>query len=268
MILLTVLGCSTVEELQEAIVNLEGATESTIVEGLYLGVAELDFDGLALEDIGWETDAQATIFLAKTIDLDQVEENLVSGAAVSLRSGTNGDLTMRDEDSGKYLLTSEDGLVYDAEEVSVAASAYGEQHRIGVQAPVAPDLDPVIYHSVGEELDIDLSGQGYALALAVVIHTESGEVTYSNEPQTIEEFYELGHPDGQLIEGAEQSTIKLPSRAFRREGLYGVGIAGLQVSGVEDFENINTALSTLMAGEFRFVALCTASYDAYCAALE
>ena len=271
MILLGLLSCKTVDEIQGAIEELEGVTENTIIEGLILGVEVPDIEGVSLDDIEWHTTAQATAFVADTTDIEQVEDALLVGAAVFVESDS-ANLKMREDDNeaGKYLLDTSDGFAYEDDAfVSIVARIDELPRTMRVRTPAAPEL-PVTADIVAlEALDVDLSGQGFPLALVAVFDIETGLMTWSSEPESVEAFYELAHPDGVLISNEmEQPRVKIPGEAFPWDGAYAIGIAGMWVSQLEDFEEVNTSYSTLMAGKFRFMAACTESHAVLCAALE
>jgi len=48
------------------------------------------------------------------------------------------------------------------------------------------------------------------------------------------------------------------------ESLYAVGVAGLVNSDVENFEEVNTAMSAFLAGEFTFQTVCTFEEEEFC----
>jgi hypothetical protein len=135
---------------------------------------------------------------------------------------------------------------------------------------VAPTLSINSEHAAGTPLSVDLTGQGYNAALAVVIEAESGEVTWSNQPADIAGLYEMTHPNGILIGGEEDFSenheiiVEIPAEAFADEGYYIIGVAGMVVSNSSSFENVNTALSTVIAGKLRFTDVCTDDFAMLC----
>lgn len=269
MILLGLLACKTVDEIQVALEELEGVTENTIIEGLILGVEVPDIEGVSLEDIEWRTTAQATAFVADTTDIEQVEEALLEGASVFVETPDDS-IKMREDEGAKYLADTEDGFTYTDDSIaSVIVRLGGTPRELRVRTPPAPALPTTAAVTVQQPLDVDLSGQGYNLAMAVVFEIDTGLMTWSSEPESVEAFYEMAHPDGALISAAaEVPLIKIPPEAFFRDGAYAVGIAGLIVAQEESFIEVNTKYSTLMAGKFQFMAACTESHALLCAALE
>ncbi|MFT5679391.1 MAG: hypothetical protein ACI8RZ_000295, partial [Myxococcota bacterium] len=215
------------------------------------------------------TTAQATAFVADTSAIEEVEDALLEGATVFLETPEDN-LKMREEEGAKYLLTTEDGMVYtDDSLASIVVRLDGIPREMRVRTPPAPTLPTTAAITVQQPLDIDLVGQGYPLAMAVVFEIETGLMTWSSEPESVEAFYEMAHPNGELIAADSETPLtKIPPEAFPWDGAYAVGVAGLVVSQEADFTEVNTKYSTLMAGKFRFLAACTESHAVLCAALE
>ena len=46
--------------------------------------------------------------------------------------------------------------------------------------------------------------------------------------------------------------VVIPGAAFPESGVYAVGVAGMHVGETEDYEEVNTALSSFLAGEMSF----------------
>jgi hypothetical protein len=114
-----------------------------------------------------------------------------------------------------------------------------------VTAPPPPDADLPTAHSAGQPLSVDLAGQGFDSVLVVVLDAASLELSYSNEPADIQELYEFGH-------GGTGDSVEIPGDAFPGDSLYAVGVAGLVTADAADLDEVNTALSSMLAGKFRF----------------
>ena len=141
---------------------------------------------------------------------------------------------------------------------------------IRVDAPPAADLSGRIpaEQPLNTSLTVDLSGQGFHSALAMVMKlpTEEGQepvVTYSNlsmdDPVAM---FELTHPSGSLLNEdiPEFTEIEIPAEAFLDSGVYAVGVSGLRVSSKNDQQNINL-MSAMIAGKFSFQPLCSPNCD-------
>jgi len=259
-------GCQQLAALHETV---EGFTERFVVEGIYLGIEDpegVDLSGTAFSG------ARLTAFLADASQISEIEQAPIENTALILMSpGNGGSVPMIDVGGGKYELSSEEGLEYVSDEEITLTSGYGDRERnISVEVPVAPSLSVNSDHAASTPITVDLSGQGFDAALAVVIEVQTGVVTWSNEPADIAGLYEMTHPNGFLI-GSEEDlseddelTVEIPAEAFANEGYYILGVAGMVVSNSSSFENVNTALSTVMAGKLRFTDVCTDDYAMLC----
>ncbi len=256
-------GCEKITEIQDTV---EGLTESFVVAGIYLGVEKPD--ALDLEGTDFQG-ARLTAFLADAGQISEIESAPISGVAVEMVSDGNGGLVMNETGGGKYELSSDDGLTYVSGELAGVSADYKDEEReITVDVPPAPEVDVDTQHEAGTSLTIDLTGQGFDAAMVVVIDVESGEITWSNEPEDITALYEMTHPGGVGLgedeEGDDSLVVEVPAAAFGNEAYYALGVAGMQVSDPADFVGINTALSTLMAGKLKFTGICTGDYSVLC----
>jgi hypothetical protein len=261
---ITLTGCGKLSEIKDVV---DGVSERFVVSGIYLGVEQPD--GVDLSKTAF-SGARLTAYLADAGQISEIEDAPITGTAVMLLSpGNGGSVPMNDSGLGKYELSSEDGLEYfSGEEISLT-STYGDTDRaISVDAPPAASLDIDPDHVAGNPMAIDLSGQGFDAALVVVMDVETGEITWSNEPSDISALYDMTHPDGFVIGESEDTDdtilIEIPGKAFASESYYIVGVAGMNVSNTASFENINTALSTVMAGKLRFSDVCTDDFALLC----
>lgn len=237
-------GCEAINALKD---DVEGLTNPLVVQGMYLGVGEPEA-GVDLGGTDFDKAAQATVLLADAASVDDLENAPVTGAAVSLRSETGGSVALGDEGGGKYAASSDDGLVYAGGEQIALAIETDVLSKVAIVAPPEPDAGLPDTHAAGEPLVVDLAGQGFDMALVVVVDGASGEVTFSNEPADIRELYDFTHGDG-------TTRVEIPGGAFGRSSVYAVGVAGLNAASADDFEELNTALSAFLAGKFRFYAL-------------
>ena len=241
-------GCEDVGD------KIDAYTNPTVVEGLVLGVEEptfedFDFD---LADTDFNKGAAAVVFLASATDVDEIESAPIEGAAVSLLSDTSGKLSMKDQGDGKYAVTGDDGLTYTAgESMDLSALIDGATAKATVTAPAAADADISQDHTTGSGLSVDLTGQAFDSVLVVVLDASSGDVTFSNQPDTVKEIYEFTHG------GADSLAVDVPGTAFPSDSVYAVGVAGLKTAGEDDFTDANALLSAYMAGKMRFYPVST-----------
>ena len=251
-------GCQQISDIQETI---DGATSRFVVEGVHLGVAppEDEVVAAALEGSDFGEGARLTVFLADAADVTSIEDAPISGVDLRVLSDASGGaLTVMEDGPGEYGLGADDGLVYgDGEEVVLSTNFEGQERRLLVAAPVAPSPGLDRSHAAGVPLLVDLSGRGYDAALVVVMDTASSAITFSNEPTDIQGLYDLSHGEGEV-------SVEIPASALSEETVYAVGVAGIVNADTEDFENVNTVLSTFLAGKFTFSAVCTLPEAALC----
>jgi len=247
--LLLLTSCILLEdEINDITDEIEGLTNPLVVQSAFLGVAEPDAgDDIDLSGTEFEKGSGITVFLADAASIDEMDEAPVSGAGVKLRIGDTPIYDLIEaEDDGRYTLTGEDGLEYEATADAVLTMGIsGSQSSMSTVLPPPPDLDFEPQGSTGEALAINLAGTEYDQVLAVVIDGE-GEVTWSNQPEDIRAWYEFANEE----DGGQ--SFEIPGEAFKRDGAYLVGVAGLVRADDASFENMNTALSSLLAGQILF----------------
>lgn len=249
MLLLPLLfGCSDLDDLKE---KVEGYANPTVIEGIVLGVAEPDFD-FDLSGTEFDKGAAAVVFLADAASVDEIEDAPIAGATVHMLSESAGKLTMRNEGEGRYSVTGDDGFEYKVgEDLDLSIELGDAASGASVRAPAAAELELAETHTPGANLSVDLTGQGFDSALIVVFDASSGEITFSNQPETIKEVYDFTHG------GSGGVAVDIPGSAFAGESLFAVGVAGLVTAGEDDFTDANTLLSAYMAGKMKFFPVST-----------
>jgi len=229
-------------------------------EALFLGVD----DPAAAAAVGLDPDlaagATATVFLARARSLDSISANLFSDAdSVSIADGT----------TSVDLASAGDGL-YSVDSISNAELAYvigrsyalevyedGRLYSAEMLAPPPPSLSGIPDAAAGQNhpansaLDVSL-GQQFDNYLALVID-ESGNITYSNQPQTASDYLSW-------IGGSDAFTsVTIPASAFPTAGAgYVVGIAGIRRASDSAFDNFNPLVSNLAMGSLAVSPLITA----------
>lgn len=226
--------------------KLEEYTNPTVIQGLVLGVAEPDFD-FDLSGTDFDKGSAAVVFLADAASADEIEEAPIDGATVSVLTESTGKLGMKDEGSGQYTLTGDDGLTYTVgEDIDLNVVNGDSTSSASVTAPAAADADIPETHTAGSSLTVDLTGQSFSSVLIAVFDASTGDVTFSNQPEGIKEIYEFTHG------GTESLVMDIPASAFPGQSVYAVGVAGLKNAGEDDYSEANPLLSTYMAGKMKF----------------
>jgi hypothetical protein len=229
-------------------------------EALFLGVD----DPTAAAAVGLNPDlaagATATAFLARATSIDSISANLFSDAdSVSIADG----ITSVDLDSLGNGLYSVDSIA-NTELVYVIGRSYalevyedGRLYSAEMLAPPPPNLSGIPdaaagqNHPANSELAISL-GQQFDNYLAIVFD-ESGNVTYSNQPETASDYLNW-------IGGSDAFTsVTIPGSAFPSAAAgYIVGVAGIRRAGDSAFENFNPLVSNLAMGSLAVSPLITA----------
>ena len=243
----TVVLMATACDLEQAQNTLEGLTNPLVLEAIVIGVEPPEDDRISLEGSGFDS-TLATVFLADARSVNDLENAPVTGATVKV-NGTD----LSHQGGGLYLIES--GLTYvdNATWDVTAATGSGGGRAIGkATLPPAPNVTVPEQHSKNTPLDVALGGQGYDNALVVVIDSQTGDVTWSNEPEGIQEFYEFIFPD------QGPGTITIPGDAFPDDSLYAVGVAGMKKADDATFENMNTVISGILTGKMKFAPVATA----------
>lgn len=255
LVLFALAGCAildAVEETKESIEDVknvvDGLTNPIVTQGIVLGVQEPDDPALA--DIVSTTDlgkgTAVTVFLADAANAEEIESAPVSGAQVTVDGSDVVDAT--EQEAGVYSVDP-GVLAYKVDDVwTVEVQVEGEKEvgLIPVLLPAAADLDPPSQIEPGTDVALDFSGMGFASALVVVLNSQ-GDVTWTNEPDSASEVLGITQSEGDLTE-----LVVPGADAFPKDDLYALGVAGMVHSKDTDIENMNTVLSSLMAGKMRF----------------
>lgn len=242
------------EDVEDAQDDLEGLTNPLVAQALFLDVAELDFGELDIADIAlFETAPLATVILADATEVAELENAAILGAEPKIRTPGNGAVILADQEDGTYYAGGTSGLLYQAgEEATLTIRMDGVSHSAVVSMPREPDgLDVPLLHTVNENILLDFADYSFHQILVLVVDINTGEITYSNEPETAEELYEFSQ-DRDI-----KSRFDIPARAFNTETYYAVGVAGVLLSSDDQLEEMNTALSAFMAGKFYFYPVST-----------
>ena len=231
-------ACDRLEAAGEAMTE---ATSPVVVQGMLLGLDAPE--GVDLSDSGeLAFTSLCEVFLAYVADPTELAESPAEGAGIRFKSPVNGSLLFGEAGDGKYALDSDDGLVYSpGDDAIITVTLEGEQGRLAVTAPEAPDLDLPTQIVRESTLEVQLERE-YDGVVAAVYDLDRGRVTWENLPSGVDEVYEFTHAD----EGTDR--IHIPPDAFSRQGTYVVGVAGMEVADPGSFEGVNTQLSAFTTG--------------------
>lgn len=242
VILPLLVGCADINKLTDAFDKL---SNPLVLIGAFVGVEPPDDPDIQLDGSEFAKGAAVSIMLSDAQSAADMDSSPVVGASASLRSTSNGNVALNENDGGAYTATSDDGLVYtNTEEVTVAVDLDGT-HSVAIQAPPAPQFQVDPAHTPGQALTISLADQDFDSAFVVVYDVVNGQVTYDNRPTDIVSVYDWTHGGGSV-------STDIPGSAFAAQSVYAVGVAGLRNSSADDIVDANTLLSTFAAGKFRF----------------
>lgn len=242
-LLLGLAACDQVDDIKDTV---DGLTNPLVMVGMHLGIETPSSDIIDLSDTDYAEGAQAKVFLFDASSISDLGDSPVEGATVDLVSSSNGGpFTLEDQGSGTYTARGADGLSYTAEEFTVQAGVGDGSHSIDSVSPEAPDADVPENHSAGNPMAISLDGQGYDGALVIVFDAGNGEITWSNEPTTVQDLYTFTHEE-------TSTQVEIEGEAFEQPGVYAVAVAGTVNATDDGMVEVNTALSSLVAGKFRF----------------
>ena len=240
-------GCEQWNDVKDVIDDL---TDPIVVEALLLGAVEPDSPYIDLSDTPFADGTALKVFLADATDLESLEAGALDGATVNVLAPSLGSMALEADGGGLYTLYGSAGLEYFAgEEYALSAVTGDVTHRAVLSAPHPPDTSIPATQPVGQPLAVDLSAFGYDNLLVAVYDVQGEAITYSNEPQGIEELYDFTH-SGEAVKRHE-----IPGSAFPRQGIYAVGVAGMQSADEDAFTEMNTGLSSFLAGQMSFYAV-------------
>jgi hypothetical protein len=247
-LLLPLVGCDQITN------TYEGLTNPLVAQGIVLGVEAPESEQIPdLSAQGYGEGTGVTVFLADAESPDTIDQAPVEGAEVSIRP-VQGSTPVPETGGGVYTLAPDPSLVYGPnQDWTIAAVVGDETGRATITLPPPPNVTVPEDHEQGAPITLDLSGQGFTAALVVVIDVQSGETTYSNQPEDIKSLYEFTRGNEEI------TTVEVPGTAFSGQSIYALGVAGMVHTTSEDIENMNSALSSVMGGKMRMFPVVTAT---------
>lgn len=245
LLLLSLLGCDL---FQKAGDKVSGVLNPTVGQGVILSVAPPDDP--TLDEIAsggaLELGTTVTLFLADAKSVTDLENAPIADATVTL-DHRDGAAQADPQGGGAYVIGPAKGLNYapnDTWTITVDRPGAKNLSLIAMTLPPVAVADVPSQHSVNTPLVIDLSGQPFNSALIIVLDGQGG-VTWSNEPQSIKEVYDFTRSTSTV------GPVEIPASAFPDASIYAVGVAGMVNTNADDLTSMNTALSSMMAGQLK-----------------
>jgi hypothetical protein len=151
---------------------------------------------------------------------------------------------------GSYTIDPTDQIEYvDEEEWTIWIDAGREKASwIDVILPPAADLGLPRRHGEGNDLEIDLTGQGYNSAV-VWVYDDRGLPTWANYPENITEVY------NQSLATAPLDLLTIPGSAFPDVGMYTISFGAMVHNSDAQLSDLNKLLSRGMSGKVEFYTL-------------
>lgn len=236
----------------------DGLTASIVGEGLVLGVEAPQSDMIDLSGTAYGEGTGVTMFLGSAESANNIASAPIEGAAVTISGASFGEVAATDLSGGVYSFGPDSSVTYEPNATWTITSTVPDRVNgpdVGVAhvvLPPAPDVTIAQQHDANTKIDVDLSGQGFSSSVVAVIDTQSGTVTYSNEPMSITDVYDMTRGN------ADVGVVTIPASAFPNQSVYAVGIAGLTHTSSAELDNMNTAISAIAAGKMRMFPVVTA----------
>jgi len=263
MWILWLAGCfgDTIDQFNEAKEKIEGLTDPVVLQGFVLGVKEPTDPTIQelIEGSDFAPGVGAQIFLADATNADELD-NAVSSALVQIQGSIDIILPEEPEVAGMYQVYPDEGLQYETGARWKVLAEVDPDEALSVARFTLPEsaagIDVPARHDPLTDLVLDFSTlpTEYDGSLVVVVN-EVGEVTYTNEPEDIEDVY------SQYLNDEPVTTVTIPGDAFPEQAIYAIGIAGMQKTDADnDLDEVNTALSAVVAGEIVFKPVTTLQF--------
>lgn len=240
---LSLSACSFFEQVGEAIT---GAVESRVAIGVVSSVEirGLDRAGLPEDmDFGELSEGMAgTVFVAEAKEIAAIQNAPVSGMDIQV-TGCGASAGLSEQGSGLYTMLPPTAIDdCSGGSFTIALDPEASASFIDVALPPRPSVLPPFEGTQDQGITLDWSGQGYDSALIVVVDTLSGQVTYSNEPQEILDYYNF-------LKGNDKvSVLDIPGEAFPKASVYAVALTGFERVRAANLEELNTVLTTVSGG--------------------
>jgi hypothetical protein len=257
---LTLSSCALFEEIKDAV---DGVVNRNVVVGVVSTVdASLDGDPMLteqidLEALGFEGGVVGTMFLADAASVADLDNAPVSGADVVLE-GCGVEVAMPELDSqdGAYVYVPPGELdACDGPTFTMRRLDGADEISATTTIPDPLNLAVPFAWTSGDAMTLSLTAAGVNSAVVVVVDATSGEVTYSNEPETVAEYYEF-------LRGTDFiDEVVIPGSAFRPDAVHAVSVTGLVRTPNRELVNANELLSVVAGGRTELYPVSTVVLD-------
>jgi len=245
-------GCAYIDAIGQKFISL---TNPVAMSGLVIGIAppeDEDFiEILEASEIALGT--SITLIVANAAGASDLEDAVVRDAQVTI---LEEDFDVRHERAtGSYVVTPDEGLEWDPGakwtfNVDLPDRPNPGQVEIKLSKPIRTELPNTV--NLGEKLVFNLKGQNFDYAVAAIFDLD-GQLVYDSQPTNVKQMVEL------ITRTEPVEKLVIPKRAFPEEGLYLMGVAGLNETRDENLTDLNSALSKFFFGQMKLVPIAVGS---------
>jgi len=245
-------GCAYIDAIGEKFISL---TNPVAMSGLVIGIAppeDPEFQDI-LEQSEIVLGTSVSLIVANAAGAADLESAVVRDATVTL---LEEDVAIRQEkNTGAYLVTPDQGLEWVPGtkwtfNVDLPDRPNPGKVQVKLTQPIRAELPSMV--SLGEKLVFNLKGQKFDYAVAAIFDLD-GNLVYDSKPTTVKQIVEL------LTRTEPVERLVIPKRAFAEEGLFLMGIAGLNETDDEDLTDLNSALSKFFYGQMKLLPVAVGS---------
>ncbi len=250
--LLMLNGCAYIDAIGAKFISL---TNPVAMSGLVIGVDPPDDEKIneILAEAELPLGTAVTLMVANAAGFTDIEAAVVRDAKVSI---LEEDIELQNESAtGVYVLSPAEGLEWipgNRWTINVELKDRPNPGKVKIKLPQSIRAELPSTVELGEKLTFDLKGQGFDFAVAAIFDL-NGEVIYDSKPTEIKEIVEL------ITRTDPVEDLVIPKNAFPREGLYLMGIAGLNETGDHNLTDLNSALSKFFFGQMKLVPIAVGS---------
>ena len=245
-------GCAYIDAIGKKFISL---TNPVAMSGIIIGLAPPEDEQFVeiLEQSEIALGTSITLIVANAAGASDLESAVVRDAEVTI---VEEDFTVRlEKNTGSYIVTPEEGLEWIPGakwtfNVSLPDRPNPGKVKIKLPKPIRADLPPTV--NLGEKLVFNLKGQNFDYAVAAIFDLD-GQLLYDSKPTNIKQMVEL------VTRTEPVEKLVIPKNAFPAEGIYLMGIAGLNETDDENLTDLNSALSKFFYGQMKLLPVAVGS---------
>lgn len=245
-------GCALFDGVKDTV---EGVTNRNVAVGV-VTTLEASAGELDLSKTDFAPGVGATVFFADAAKVADLDNAPITGASVVIKGCGDEAEVPESSQRGAYVYLPGGALggcmgpAFELRRVDVEEGAV-----LPVLIPAPGRVEVPLSWEPGEALTLDLSTSGYGAALVVLVDTSDGSVVFSNEPETVGEYYRF------LTTSDEVGAVEIPGEAFEADTVYALGVTGLERTRNRELDNVNEVLSVIAGGRTQLYPVSTYALD-------